>query len=288
MKKIGYILCIVMMCLAVLCGCQKQKHITITQYGNWEGLQQMSYAVVGTDGSLTLIDGGDTDQVACLLAVIKEHHNHVTNWILTHSHQDHMNAFNAIMRSEAAITVDHIYTIDMDGEVLEAHHVENDQIQTWYDFNALIDQGMAVSYLYAGDTVELQGGTLKVLRAYADDCVEKQRNVPNNSSLVFTITGETERMLFLSDITAPEIMDELYAAYPDDMKAAYVQTAHHGNAYPYELYEAIGADTYFLDAPNWLVTDGERFKAAALLEGIKAHGQTAFTFETAPNTIELK
>jgi hypothetical protein len=50
------------------------------------------------------------------------------------------------------------------------------------------------------------------------------------------------------------LADEILTAYPDDVRADYVQMSHHGNgSLPDYFYEAVAPSVAFFDAPDWLM-----------------------------------
>lgn len=67
----------------------------ITQYGNDSRTEtQYSFWTIENKDSFTLIDGGVLAEANVVETVIREHDNHVDNWIITHPHPYHMEAFN--------------------------------------------------------------------------------------------------------------------------------------------------------------------------------------------------
>jgi glyoxylase-like metal-dependent hydrolase (beta-lactamase superfamily II) len=65
---------------------------TITQYGDNEGSQMMSFTIEGNKNGLVIVDGGyedNDDQYNFLMNKIKENNNTVDAWIITHFDADH-------------------------------------------------------------------------------------------------------------------------------------------------------------------------------------------------------
>ncbi len=67
----------------------------ITQYGPRD-VNSMFYTLYGGKGQLIVVDGGWTEDADFVRQTIKEMGGKVDAWILTHPHQDHIGAFNAI------------------------------------------------------------------------------------------------------------------------------------------------------------------------------------------------
>lgn len=50
----------------------------------------MFYTIVDNTGRLVIVDGGFEGNADAVRNVIKQHNNHVTAWIITHPHPDHL------------------------------------------------------------------------------------------------------------------------------------------------------------------------------------------------------
>lgn len=141
--------------------------------------------------------------------VIKEHNNHVDNWIITHPHTDHMGAFNRIMQNDAvSITIDHLYTVEFPLEVYEQIARDVDDIDTYYTFldttQTLKDKNiLSVEYLHEGDTLHLGDSQLKVYSEYTPEIIERNLDLPNSSSLIFKISGKNKVCYFLLILKMP-------------------------------------------------------------------------------------
>lgn len=115
---------------------QAADYTRITQYGYGSTTAtQFSFWTVETADSFSIIDGGIPAMADLVRTIIKEHDNHVDNWIITHPRPNHMGAFNRIMQDNAAsITIDHLYTVKFPLEAYEQIARDVDDIDTYYTF----------------------------------------------------------------------------------------------------------------------------------------------------------
>ena len=138
--------------------------------------------------SAYLIDTGSEDSERALLkALEKEGITHLDGVILTHTHQDHIGGFSALM--ESGIEIDRIYA----SGYMKKKNVEKHPI-----VKALKNTNREVIFLTSGDTLPLDGGTLEVLGP------REKSDKENNNSLVLLATGGGGSMLLAGDMEFPE------------------------------------------------------------------------------------
>lgn len=138
--------------------------------------------------SAYLIDTGSEDSERALLkALEKEGITHLDGVILTHTHQDHIGGFPALM--ESGIEIDRIYA----SGYMKKKNVEKHPI-----VKALKNTNREVIFLTSGDTLPLDGGTLEVLGP------REKSDTENNNSLVLLATGGGGSMLLAGDMEFPE------------------------------------------------------------------------------------
>ena len=86
----------------------------LTEYADLSGKQGMFYSLYNeAQDSLILIDGGWTSNADTVREVIRSHGGHVRAWILTHYHEDHCGAFNALW-DEYRDRIDFVYANPLD------------------------------------------------------------------------------------------------------------------------------------------------------------------------------
>lgn len=138
--------------------------------------------------SAYLIDTGSEDSERALLKTLeKEGITHLDGVILTHTHQDHIGGFSALM--ESGIEIDRIYA----SGYMKKKNVEKHPI-----VKALKNTNREVIFLTSGDTLPLEGGTLEVLGP------REKSDKENNNSLVLLATGGGGSMLLAGDMEFPE------------------------------------------------------------------------------------
>ena len=243
---------------------------TVTQYQDPEGYQCMSYTIESTDGGLVVVDGGRAWQSEELVNVIKGKGGKVDAWIITHPHDDHCGVLCSILAAEwdkTEIEIDRILLGQLDLDAIRLQGIRVDTVD-------YLLQGLKghdnVTYLSAGDELDVIGLHMKVLYTGTPEILSESTNVLNDGSMVFKLSGQKRSMLFLGDIgdnnadnralypdtgagskIGCEIADTILATYPEDVKSDFVQMAHHGNSLmPDYFYEAVAPRKAFFDAPD--------------------------------------
>ena len=165
--------------------------------------------------SAYLIDTGTKKSAERLLSILgNEGVTRLSGVILTHTHADHAGGLKSVLAS--GIAVDRIYAPAYyvlkkeDGK----HPVEKAVKKSSYTMED-------VTWLQAGDTLPLDGGTLTVLGP-----VEKNEEAENCNSLVLLAEGGGGRMLLTGDMEFPEEGSLLNAGA--DLKADILKVGNHG------------------------------------------------------------
>lgn len=265
---------------------EKVSDILITQYGQNEGSQSVFYTIETIKGKLIVIDGGYETDAAYVRGILKEKGNKVNAWILTHFHQDHIGAFCRIQEDPQGIKIKKIYTIDMAPMDL---CVENAPWDETYTYERFLELDVEVTkYLYAGDKVKIAGVPMTIMNAYDDYVDALSDDLHNDGSLMFMVYGETEKMLFCSDI-GKRMSDYLLESYGEELKADYLQMGHHGNGgLKADFYQMVNPKVALFDAPAWLFdnTDGT-YTSAENREIITELGASVYSFDGAPHSFQL-
>ena len=274
--------------------------LIITQYGSDSYDQpSMCYTIDDQRGHLYIIDGGNSDEYKRIYDVIKMYDRHVTAWILTHPHPDHIGAFNYIYKNfvkDAAegkndyhqVVIDDIYAVDLDSEYYHQVAREWDYIESYDKFNELMDGADNLTYVKRGETYALGDNTFKVYNTFTDESYDiKTGSLPNAAGMVFELFGKNSSMLFLSDLEQ-ENADLVMKLFGDELEADYVQAAHHGQNLETDIYDLIGADTVFVDAPECLRLEDQSTHTSYEHLLYFREKMNIKTYDTAPNTVVLK
>lgn len=265
---------------------EKNSGIIITQYSDDSGVQAMFYTIE-SKGELYIIDGGNPPNAEQVKKVINEKGGEVRAWILTHPHPDHIGAFNQIYPALGNINIDKIYTIDMDYALYQEYAREWDDFPTFDTFCNITAGAKNISYLHTGDVLDFPGIKMEVYNAYDDTIINYSDDLPNQGSLVFKIYGESESMLFCSDIHGEAICDKVADEYEDKLESTYLQMGHHGNnSVTKEFISLVNPKAAFFDAPQWLV-EGEDYDTQENIDYVLSTGAEVYTYATAPNCIKL-
>ncbi len=265
----------------------KADAVTITRYGNASGGQLMCYTIEDQNGNLAIIDGGYKSDAAMLREIIRKHNDHVSAWIITHPHPDHVGALNAILSAPGNIRIDQIYTVPVNDERYRETAQSYDRFDVYETFRNLTKNVDNISYVSENEEFDLLGLHMKVLHAWDETTDELSVDLCNNGSMVFVLEGKQEKMLFLSDMQS-EAEGYLLERHKDELQTDYVQASHHGNwGATLSFYGALSPRTVFMDAPDWLLRENAGYDAHILKGFFESRGIPVLTFSSAPNVIRL-
>lgn len=264
-----------------------KKDILVTQYGDENGRQSVCYMIRDRKNRLVVIDGGWKEDAEVVRQRIKAFGGKVDAWILTHPHEDYIGAFTEIYKDPQGITINEIYITDMASPELCLENASWDSMTAYEEFLELdLTNAKAVS---VGTVIKCGNIDLKVLSAYEDKVDELSNDLLNDGSMMLVLEGNTERMLFCSDI-GKNLSEYLLEKYGEELDCDYIQMGHHGNGgLTEEFYRKVSPNIAFFDAPNYLFYDTTGKYTSqenrALMEDI---GAEVLSFDTAPNTIVIK
>ena len=265
-----------------------KKENIITQYSDVSGNQSMFYTIETKSGELIVIDGGWKANSESVRDVISKHNNHVDAWIITHHHPDHIGAFNEIYANPNGVTIDKIYTTDMDYQLYKDNAKWWDEFEVYDTYVQQTSGDDRVTFLHRGDNINICGLNVDVYNAFDDSLIDCTKDYENMGSLVFEIHGEEESMLFFSDVCGETVTQKVMDECGDKLKSTYVQVGHHGNGIIVDgFYELVSPKIAFMDAPKWLA-EGDNYKTKINIEYAQSLGIEVMTFESAPNSIVLR
>lgn len=258
----------------------------ITQYGPRD-INSSFYTIYNEAEGLIVIDGGWTEDADFVKDVISSYGGHVEAWILTHPHQDHIGAFNAVYPNPGEITVGDIYTVDMASPEDCLAVASWDSVAAYEDFLALNIPD--IKYLYPGDKLGLCGLELEVFSAFDENVRTFSRDYLNDGSMMFKVSGKKESFLFCADVGV-SMSDFLLQKYGDRLKADYLQMAHHGyGGLNDNFYSTVAPIFAFFDAPDWLMYDTTgKYDTPEHVELMQGMGSEIFSFSQGANSILLE
>lgn len=253
---------------------------TITQYGPRE-INSSFYTLYNPKRGLIVVDGGWTEDAQGVRDVVKMFGNQVDAWILTHPHQDHIGAFNAIYPDRQGMEIKQVYTVDMaiPKECLEV--APWDSVEAYEDFLKLKVKDL--QYLYTGEKKEICGLEVTVLNAFGEHVRQYSKDYLNDGSLMFQVKAKEQTMLFCADVGV-SVSDYLFNRWADTLPSDYLQMGHHGyGGLKDDFYRKVSPKVAFFDAPAHMMLDEtgkfDNPKHVKLMEGM---GSEVYSFIGGP------
>ena len=225
----------------------------------------MAFVLVTRENNVIVIDGGRPDDMPLLKEYIGG--RHISAWILTHPHGDHISGLIDELNKNggADFDVEAVYYNfpPYDEWVLKT---EDDVPSLKYfqqEINGVLPIFLKKSLPILGDKAHVvtQGESLDVDECHIDFIFSFHdglySNPMNDSSLVFKITTPNKTVLFLGDLGA-EGGDVLYDESRHLLKSDIVQMAHHGHMnVGMEVYAAIDPEACMWCCADWLYNEPE-------------------------------
>lgn len=262
----------------------------ITQYGPDWG-KNCFYTIEDTQGNLIIIDGGHYGNSGHLERIIRDHNYHVSAWIFTSLYDDHVGAAYNVLREDGELfTVDTIYFQCYTEEMLDAVFFHQDTWEISYldianDFVHLLGQMNNVTYVDEGRDYDIMGLNMHIFHIWDNDVVEIGNLEASNSSMIFSINGNENSMLFLSD-TTPSLENSVFESIGNN-RFEYITANDHGNmVYNYQWYDDRKPIGIFIDEYSAAVAPGGQ--AFGFYSYCIERGYNVYTFETVPNRIVIR
>ncbi len=221
----------------------------------------MSFVVVTKEDNVIVIDGGREEDMPSLKEYIGG--RHITMWILTHPHNDHIGGFiSEFKRNNGAdFDIEKIfynfppYDIINNTEVEDYEYYKRDLNETLPEFLEVLPKFKDKTYVVKqGESFTVDEIKIDFLFSYHEGLTA---NIVNDSSLVFKLSTPNKSVLFLGDI-GPDAGDILYRESRHLLKADIVQMAHHGHMNcSMEVYAAIMPQACMWCCRDWLYNEEE-------------------------------
>lgn len=221
----------------------------------------MSFVLVTKSNNCIVIDGGRPEDMPLLKQYVDG--RHISAWILTHAHLDHVSGFvDEVHKNNLAdFDVEKVYYNNPPFDKLKDEtnvpslpyfKQELEELKNFYDIEGKIkDKAHIVTQ---GESVMVDECKIDFIYTYHDGLYS---NLLNDSSLSFMITTPNKKVLFLGDL-GPEGGDVLYEESRDKIKADIVQMAHHGHMnVGMEVYAAINPKACMWCCADWLYDEDE-------------------------------
>lgn len=262
---------------------------SLTMLNSQSESQMLSAIIQTSQGNLIVVDGGLGADGDYLKNQILARGGHVSAWLITHPHGDHVGALYKILQDEAAgnpsgITIDGIYYSFADRNWYSLH--DKDEVTMAHSIIGTFE-GLPQSMLHTvskGQTIQVDDVTILVM----NDRYELGSDKGNNAGIVYKVYVNGKSILFLGDM-AEEGGNRLLADVgPELLKSDIVQMAHHGqNGVGEAVYKAIDPEICLWPTPKWLwESAGNRYRIAETKSWIsKLHAQKHYCMKDGDQTI---
>ncbi len=223
----------------------------------------MSYVIVTEKNNCIIVDGGRPLDMPLLKQYVGG--RHISAWILTHAHGDHMSGFVDEMAKNgcADFDIEKVYynfpnyaaLITKTEGVPDVPYFRNELNGMLPAFNRVLDRFRDKAHVVTqGESIEIDEVKIDFLYTFHDGLYS---NLMNDSSLVFKVTTPRKSVLFLGDL-GPDGGDILFRESRHLLKADMVQMAHHGHMnVSMEVYAAILPEACLWNCAHWLYDEVE-------------------------------
>lgn len=222
-------------------------------------IYMMGFVLITKQNNAIVIDGGRPEDMPHLKEIVGS--RHISAWILTHAHNDHISGLVSEFKNNGArdFDIERIYYNFPPLSLIDKHDVPD------YDYHKAELLEMLPAFgevlpcfadkthiVKQGDSITVDEVKIDFIYSYHEGLYA---NIMNDSSLVFKVTTENKTVLFLGDI-GPDAGDVLFRESRHLLKSDIVQMAHHGHMNPgFEVYAEIMPDTCLWCCPDWLYNE---------------------------------
>lgn len=219
----------------------------------------MSFVIVTQKNNVIIVDGGRPDDMPLLKKYVSG--RHISAWILTHAHSDHISGFvDEIKRNGGAdFDIGTVYYNFPSYSLIDEHNVRDyvyfkeeldEMLPAFSEIEPKIRHKAHITT--QGESIDVDECHIDFLFSYHEGLTN---NLMNDSSLVFKLTTPNRSVLFLGDL-GPEGGDLLFRESRHLLKSDIVQMAHHGHMnVGMEVYAEIMPEACLWCAPDWLYAE---------------------------------
>ena len=221
----------------------------------------MAFVLITRQNNAIVIDGGRPEDMPLLKEYIGG--RHISAWILTHAHIDHISGLVDELGKNggADFDIEKIYYNFPPYSLIDNHNVpdydyfKRELEETLPSFNKVLplieDKTVIVQQ---GDVLTVDEVKIDFLFTFHDGLYS---NLMNDSSLVFKVTASNKTVLFMGDL-GPDGGDVLFRESRHLLKADILQMPHHGHMNcSMEVFAEILPEACLWCAPVWLWEEEE-------------------------------
>ena len=223
----------------------------------------LSYVIITREDNVIIVDGGRALDMPLLKQYVDG--RHISAWIFTHAHDDHVSGIIAELEKNGArdFDVEKFYynfpdysLINIDPSAVPNYEYFcrelNNTLPSFNRVRHLIEDRTHI--VKQGESITVDEVRIDFLYTYHDGLYA---NLMNDSSLVFKVHGPEKTVLFLGDLGA-DGGDFLFRESRHLLKSDIVQMAHHGHMnVGMEIYAEILPEACMWNAPIWLWNEPE-------------------------------
>ena len=221
----------------------------------------MAFVIVTRQNNAIVIDGGRPADMPLLKQYIGG--RHISAWIFTHAHDDHISGIVDELRNNGGrdFDVEAFYYNFPPYSLIEDRNVPNykyyceelnEMLPAFAEVEPLIRDRAHI--VQKGDSITVDECKIDFIYTWHKGLVS---NIINDSSLVFKLIAPNKTVLFLGDLGA-EGGDLLFRESRHLLKADIVQMAHHGHMnVGMEVYAEIMPEACLWCCPEWLYNEPE-------------------------------
>ena len=222
----------------------------------------MSFVLVTEKNNCIIVDGGRPLDMPLLKEYVAG--RHISAWILTHAHGDHISGFVDEMEKNggADFDIEKVYynfpnydALIGKRDVPDYAYFKAELDEMIPAFNRVLNKFRDKAHVVKqGESIQIDEVKIDFIYTYHDGIYS---NLMNDASLVFKMTTPRKSVLFLGDL-GPDSGDILYRESRHLLKADIVQMAHHGHMNcSMEVYAAIRPEACLWCAQHWLYNEVE-------------------------------
>ncbi len=222
----------------------------------------MGFVLVTRAGNAIVIDGGRPEDMPLLKQYING--RHISAWILTHPHKDHISGFvsefceNGLRDFDIEGVYYHFppyWELKQKTDVPDMAFFTKELEEVLAEFVRIEPSLSSIAHVVKqGESLDVDECHIDFLYTYHDGLYS---DLMNDASLVFSVQTPNKKVLFLGDL-GPRGGDVLYEESRHLLKSDIVQMAHHGHMnVGMEVYAAIMPEACLWCAPDWLYNEPE-------------------------------
>jgi len=226
--------------------------VELVMLANQSFSQMESFVIRTKSGKVIVVDGGTEEDEAHLKEVLLADGGHVSAWLITHPHSDHVGALTKLLNEGASsgITIDSVYYNFTSIEWYQEN--EPYRAQMVADCAAALATMNPVALhpnVQKGDVIDVDDARITVMNApylFATNAI-------NNSSVVYKVELNGKKIMFLGDLGTEAGNSFLNEYKGVDLSCDIVQMSHHGeNGVSRQFYERLHPSVCFWNTPAWL------------------------------------